>query len=93
MAPAIPHGSMVYVTEDDPTIGDVVAFRTARGAQLKRVRGVAGDRLGPELPAPDWCTWDTIPDGMLYVQADHGEYGSQAYGLVRLDRLIGVLED
>jgi len=93
MSPAYPHGAEAHATPGDPAKGDVVAFRVPRGGvQLKRVAGVAGDTLGPALPVPSWCTWDTIPEGMFYAQADRGTHGSAVYGLVRLDRLIGIVE-
>jgi len=93
MAPAYPNGAVTYATPGTPQRGDVVAFRVRRkGVQIKRVLGIAGDALGLALPVPDWCTWDRIPEGMFYAQADRGTHGSAVYGLVRLDRLIGIVE-
>lgn len=89
MSPAIPHGSTIFVVEREPCRGDAVAFRAGGRVQLKRVKGVAGDALGPDLPVPAFVEAQAIPAGMLYVSADAGSYGSARYGLIGVDSVIG----
>ena len=63
---------------------------TDRGWMVKRVAGVAGDRL-PAGVVAEGRTASTVPPRALAVLGDNGGYDSRVFGLLPCDRVVGVV--